>query len=192
MRTAALSMLVLVATSSTALGDDAAVPHAPPARTWSGGLKVGYMFEGDAYLDNAFFEGDIEIGGGLVAVGSVDAVMAPRFSAGAFALLAFVEGTTIATVGATLKGRFRVSPAIEVRPGLALGYQSIVDDNNSFSTTKGFDIGAFLEVAFPRGNGRSEWLLEAGFITQPIGGSSEDTVTFGPIFYVGVGLGWGN
>jgi hypothetical protein len=186
-------LAALAALPTTALAGDApAEPAAePPAstRTYNLGAKGAYLMPGTISVD-ANSSSEFETDGGPSALLTIDGLVAPRLSIGAFAFAASIDEATIRTLGATIKGRFPASPTIEIRPGLAFGYQKIAADGTSGIT--GFDMGGFVELAIRRAGSRTEWLLEAGFITQPVGGNDDVDVTFGPMFYVGAGIGFGN
>jgi hypothetical protein len=187
------SAVALAAIGATAAAETAPIPAPlPPAAavepTWNVGAKAGMLMPGEVYVDAGSFEGEVETDAGFAAMLGADAMVAPRLSIGGFGFAASFDDATILTFGGTIKGRFRPSGTMQVRPGLAVGYQTI-DYDGSDSTT-GFDLGGFVEVALPRAGSRTEWLFEAGFITQPSGGNEEIELTFGPIFYLSAGVGF--
>ena len=181
-----ITSAALVATALVHLPDTASAG----TRTWNLGAKGGYLFPGTATVDAGDFAGEMETEGGLAISLTGDALVAPRLSIGGFAFAAALDDVTVTTLGATIKGRFAASPTVELRPGIALGYQKIDVDGADGLT--GLDVGGFVELAIPRPGSQTEWLVEVGFITQPAGGNSEADVTFGPILYVAAGIGYGN
>jgi hypothetical protein len=192
MKQLAITLFALGITASAAAAETvpAPPPPVPAERTWSVGGKLGYLMSGDAYVDSGSFEGEVETGSGAAVVVSADAMVAPRLSVGGFAFAATPDDVRILTFGGTIKARFHAAPAIQIRPGAAVGYQTI--DIEGADSTKGFDLGAFVEVAHVVPGRRLEWLLELGFITQPSGGNADIDLSFGPIFYVAGGVGFGN
>mgnify|MGYP001567062012 FL=1 len=92
------------------------------------------------------------------------------------------------TIGAKIKGMFQVG-TVGLRPGLALGYQITSTDAVSEDAT-GMDVAALFEVHVPI---KANWSFvgELSFDTQPSGGNSDAEVTWGPIFFVTAGVGYG-
>jgi hypothetical protein len=189
----ALIASITAATAGIAAAETATTPTAEAPRSWNIGAKAGLLLPGSVYVDAYSFEGDVDTDAGAAVTVNVDAMVAPRLSVGLFGFFATSEDElgadlAIATLGGTIKARFAASERVEVRPGLALGYQRIERDPAS---TTGFDIGAFVEIAVPRAGSRTEWLFEGGFITQPTGGDEYIDLSFGPILYITAGIGYG-
>ncbi len=175
-----------------------APPPAEPTESWDLALKAGVLMPGSVYVEIA--DRDFDTSAGPLFLASVDAVVAPKLSLGAFLLHARPSvtvlgddyGGTITTFGATIKGRFGKPGAIQFRPGIALGYQLIgsSESNSGLDDVKGFDVGGLFEVSIPTG-GSLRVPLEVGFISQPAGGNSDTDLTFSPIFYLAAGIEFG-
>ena len=154
-------------------------------QSWNLGLKGGIFFPGEVYVNPPDDYFDTEMGW-LINI-SADAMVAPKLSMGGFFLHVnttdeyFEEDVGINTFGVTLKARFRLASGIQIRPGVAIGYQ-LINGEELFEDVKGLEVGAVFEIAKPLGSGRAI-LGELGFITQPSGGNEDIDMTFGPIFF---------
>jgi hypothetical protein len=161
---------------------------------WNLTLKGGPLFPGTVTIDPG---GDVDTDMGWLLNAYIDAMVAPKLSFGGFLLLAGTNasgggkdsGATVATLGMTVKGRFKLQSGLQLRPGLAFGYQMISGD--AFDGVKGLDIGGIFEVVKPLANNKNALVGEVGFITQPAGGNSDADVTFGPIIYFAFGYEFG-
>lgn len=164
---------------------------------WDFTFKGGLVMPGGVTIDPP--GRDFDTGMGWLVNAYYDAVVAPKLSVGAFLMLAGSSvtvlgddyGVTITTLGATMKGRFTLSNGMQLRPGLAVGYQMINTDAPSSDGTKGLDVGGIFEVVKPFANSKNALVGELGFFTQPSGGNSDVDVTFGPIFYFAFGYQFG-
>jgi hypothetical protein len=156
----------------------------------SSDVAIGFM--GGALFPGSISIGDIQPDTGLGLVGrlAVDAMVAPKLSAGAYALFASTgfQNTDVGAraygFGATLKGHFALG-AGEIRPGLTVAFQ--LSDVDGGDLAKGLGVGAILECAYPVAP-RMNLLLHTGFLSQPAGGTSDVDVTWAPIFYFATGI----
>ena len=136
--------------------------------------------------------GSIDTKVGWVVRAAGDAMIVPKLSLGAYALLGSTSsdpggiGATIWGFGGTIKGHFRVQ-SIQLRAGLAVAFQLESADVPGSETSKGFGIAPVLEAAIPIAN-TLNLLVQASFISQPAGGNSQADVTWAPIVYFAVGL----
>ncbi|MCA9597771.1 MAG: hypothetical protein KC776_30875 [Myxococcales bacterium] len=174
-------------------------PYAAPTDpTWSLGLKAGVLVPGSVYVKE--LDRNLDTSMGPLALASIDGIVAPKLSLGAFLLHARPSldvggddlSTAITTLGATIKARFGDPQAIQFRPGIAFGYQLIdlTEGDDDFDVIKGFDIGGLFEVSIPTGSSLRV-PIELGFISQPVGGNDQTDVTFSPIFYLAAGVEFG-
>ncbi|MCX5754261.1 MAG: hypothetical protein NTW97_11600 [Candidatus Krumholzibacteria bacterium] len=162
---------------------------------WNLTFKGGPLIPGTVTIDPP--GGDVDTDMGWLLNAYIDAMVAPKLSFGGFLLLAGTSasgggtdsGATVATLGATVKGRFTLQNGMQLRPGLAIGYQMISGD--AFDGVKGLDVGGIFEIVKPLANNKNALVGEVGFITQPAGGNSDADVTFGPIFYLAFGYEFG-
>ena len=162
---------------------------------WNFTFKGGPLLPGTVNIDPPGADVDTDMGWLLNAY--IDALVAPKLSFGGFLLLAGTSasgggtdsGATVATLGMTMKGRFILQNGMQLRPGLAIGYQMISGD--AFDGVKGLDVGGIFEVVKPLANKNTALVGELGFITQPSGGNNDADVTFGPIFYFAFGYEFG-
>ena len=163
------------------------------AKSWYAAVKGGFLMDGEAHVSGDF-EGDVDTNSGTMLLLSADSIMAPKLSVGAFLLYAQsgIEGedASIMTLGGTLKARFAFG-TFQLRPGLALGYQTINPDSSAAAAdSTGLDVGFGCEASFPI-NPKLNFVGEVGFITQPAGGNDDVEFTFGPIWYVVGGVEFG-
>lgn len=164
---------------------------------WDFTFKGGLLMPGGVTIDPPGWSFDT--GTGWLVNAYFDAMVAPKLSIGAFLMLAGPSvtvlgddyGVTVTTLGATMKGRFTLQNGMQLRPGLAIGYQMINTDAPGAEGTKGLGVGGLFEVVKPLANVKNALVGELGFITQPSGGNSDVDVTFGPIFYLAFGYQFG-
>ena len=186
-------ILVIIAVILIALS----VPGSSPAYDWNKeqyefGVKLGMIFEGEVYMDppDQYFDTDA----GFMFALRADAVVTPKMSAGVFlhqisnATGAGDEMTTTA-IGGSLKVRLTMSPDLQLRPGLTIGYNMICGDAFQEDAT-GLELGAFLEAALHLQDGHMV-TGELGFVSQPAGGNSDIDMTYGPTFYLLAGYAFG-
>ena len=163
-------------------------------QTWNFTFKGGLLLPGSVTVEGY----DFDTGTGWLLNAHFDGYVAPKLSIGAFLMLAGPSvtvygddyGANITTIGATLKGRFTTQSGLQLRPGIAFGYQMTSSDAYSDNVT-GLDVGGFLEVAKPLKGGKNALVGELGFMTQPSGGNEDADVTWGPIFYLAFGYEFG-
>ena len=154
-------------------------------------VKAGLLMEGEMYADPPDEYSDTD--SGLMFQLNLETMLAEKLSAGVFYLRASTgsrgDSATINTYGVTLKAHINRNSNVRIRPGIAIGYQTIDLDFEGDNIT-GLDISGFIEVAFSK-VGKNDLIVELGFITQPAGGNKDADVTFGPIFYVTGGMSFG-
>jgi len=154
-------------------------------------IKAGLLMEGEMYADppDEYYDTD----SGLMFQLNLETMLAEKLSAGVFYLRAstgaYEEKATINTYGVTLKAHINRNSNVRIRPGIAIGYQTI-DLGFGGDDITGLDIGGFIEVAFSK-IGENDLIAELGFITQPAGGNKDSDVTFGPILYITGGMSFG-
>lgn len=183
-----LLCLVLVALSISA--------GSAQEKSWNFTIKGGLMLPGAVTVSPPGW--DFDTGTGYLLNAYFDAMVAPKLSIGAFMMLAgpsvtvegYDYGTTVTTLGATIKGRFTLQNGMQLRPGLALGYQMTSSDAYDDNVT-GLDVGGIFEVVKPLKGSMNALVGELGFITQPSGGNADADVTWGPIFYLAFGYEFG-
>ncbi len=155
-------------------------------------LKAGMLFEGEFYSDppDAYFATD----SGLMLQLNLETMLAEKMSAGVLYSRANTavsnDDTVINTYGVTLKAHINPDKAIKIRPGIAIGYQTIEFDSSQSDNIKGLGIGAFIELLFSNIAG-VDVVTELGFITQPAGGNEDIDLTFAPIMYLTGGINFG-
>ena len=169
------------------------VLHAEPGGLgWDFGIKVGYLLEGEITVSNDAGSDTIGTDSGLLLTGHADAPLGEKIYGGLYALYAqsgaYDEDATVFDIGLSLKARFPVGTS-EIRVGPVLAYQVISVSYEGVDDTEGLNVGAVFDVAFPMTD-TLNGIAELGFISQPSGGNEDVEATFGPIFYLAVGLGF--
>lgn len=152
------------------------------------GAEVGGLFAGTVHVKSASL--DTEAGPFASVWGELIAGGVFSFGFAGIAASSMVEDVSTATIldfAATLKGRISVARALQIRPGITLGYQRISSD---LGAAEGFDPGLTVSLAY-RTSDTMAFVLDGGFISQPVGGTGDATVTFAPIGYAAFGVEFG-
>ncbi|MDH4164615.1 MAG: porin family protein [Nitrospirota bacterium] len=156
-------------------------------------VKLGMVLESEVYIDppDRYFDTDA---GTMLAI-RADAVVSPKLSVGGFfhqITNSTGAGDDITTnaIGGTMKYRANLTPDLQLRPGVSLGYNFLITSDAFRNDATGLEIGAFLEAAYHLRDGH---MLngEIGFVTQPAGGNSDIDMTYGPTWYLLVGYAFG-
>ncbi len=163
-------------------------------QTWNFGFHGGILFPGPGEL-NVDPGGDYAIDPGFVFGTEIDGYVAPKLSVGfkyifsSTSLSDFDESASYHTLAATFKARFNAGEKLQIRPGIAFGYNRGVYDD--YDGSNGMDVGFILQGAYSMGNGKAI-LGEFGFISQPVGGNDDYDIAFPPIMYFTIGYEFGN
>jgi hypothetical protein len=96
---------------------------------------------------------------------------------------------TVTSFGLTLKSNFSLSPSVDLRLGIGIGYQmTAADDLGEFGENiKGFDLAPISEIIIQMENGMTALMSISGF-SQPSGGNEVADVSWSPIIFVTGGL----
>jgi hypothetical protein len=133
---------------------------------------------------------------GFSANAGVDYAVAPKFSAGLVVQYSSVNlseldvGAQTVGAGVSLKVLLGDPKAIHFKVGANLLYQLNSVDVPEADGASGLGVGALVEVLKPM-SPTLDLVGQVGFITQPSGGNDSADVTWGPIFFVGVGAAFG-
>lgn len=96
---------------------------------------------------------------------------------------------TMFEFGLSAKFKIPLSEKMCIRPGLGLGRRSFSSDTEAADNVIG--LGANLSCEFQYEITPSfALILEAGFLSQPLGGNTDYSVTFPPIWYLAAGIGF--
>jgi hypothetical protein len=97
------------------------------------------------------------------------------------------SGISMILVGGCVKGRFYPAEGVALKPAVGLSFLQSFSDSPD-ARMKGIVVNAACEVEHPITR-TLNGVLEAGFAAQPYGGVQDIAyITFGPIFYVMIGL----
>ncbi|MFO0584167.1 MAG: hypothetical protein U0229_17980 [Anaeromyxobacter sp.] len=137
-----------------------------------------------------------DTGVGLGANLGLDYRVAPRLSAGLVAqytattLTELDVGAKAAGLGASLKVLLGDPRAIHFKVGVNVLYQLDWIDAKGADDAHGLGLGLLVEGLYPVAP-RSSLVGQLGFVTQPSGGNPSAEVTWGPLFFLGVGVAFG-
>jgi hypothetical protein len=163
--------------------------EASPSVSFS--MKVGPLFNGP---------GKVSVGGvgefstkvSPLIKADIDGILVPKLSMGASVILGsigseeFDESASYMSVGMTIKPRFNISDEVQIRPGMLIGYNYMNHDKWQ-DNSNGLNVGFQLEISryLPSG---FMFVGEFGFISQPVGGTPQNTIQFPPILYMMFGI----
>ncbi len=165
-------------------------------RNYDIGLTAGFWLPGTVSVHNDLMSDDFDKDAGLILKGFADMYIVPRFAIGAFAsyskstLTVYGEPVDAAMyeAGIAFKPRFLLSPTVALKPGFNFGYRGMsAPDLGGDSDGDGMALDISAELQFDRFEGFLPH-LEAGFLTQPVGGTDDVWISWAPIFYLGVGI----
>ena len=99
------------------------------------------------------------------------------------------DGITMLEIGGGLKARLRIVDGLYLKPGVSAGFRMTLSDSPD-ARAYAVGVNGGLELWYEIARGFSVF-LDAGLLAQPFGGVPEVTLMdFGPLFYVGGGVGF--
>lgn len=152
-------------------------------------IKAGGLFSGKVNVEGF----DVDTKMSPIFKAEIDGIIVPKLSMGAYLLYSPLgiedvdEKFNTLSIGLTLKPRFTVNESVQIRPGLAVGYNRINNDDFMDDPSKGLNVGFQLEV-MKAINEKTGIVGELGFFSQPAGGNDDVEITFAPIVYLMVGI----
>lgn len=170
---------------------------AAPDNGFQVGLELGmWLSGGDVSVDddgsNVYI--DLQKESNFMFRGFLDLYATKYFQPGIFLNYApsvTYEDTTIEQsmieYGFSFKFKIPVNETACVRPGLGIGSRSFSSDTSSADGMKGLGINFSCEVQFEVSKSAA-FILETGFLSQPVGGNSDYTMQFPPIWYLSAGM----
>jgi hypothetical protein len=174
-------------------------------KSYEMGIAGGLLFSGDVYV--SLYGDDVERNSNLVLRAFIDSYVVPKLAVGAYLAYSTLNldedieigfwgddeeynieksGISVVEIGGAIKPRFVVSPRFAIKPGLNIGYRKFFGETD-FSTWQALGINGSCEFQY-RINDTYIIYQETGFVSQPTGGNVDTDVTFGPTFYVLLGL----
>ncbi len=97
------------------------------------------------------------------------------------------SGISLVVIGGCVKGRLDATERLFVKPAIGWSYLQTFSESPD-ARMRGFVVTASCEAGYPLPNGLSA-VAELGLAAQPYGGVKDIAyVTFGPIFYLVVGI----
>jgi sRNA-binding regulator protein Hfq len=156
-------------------------------------IEAGLLLTGPGKINVGGYEMEPEISP-LVKM-DVDGILVPKLSMGVSAIFGLMnvdgydESSNYMSIGGTIKPIFNAGTDMQIKPGLFVGYNYIMNDN-MLNNSDGLNVGFILQFAkgLPSGKG---FVGEFGFISQPVGGDGYVDISFPPVFYIMVGFEFG-
>ncbi len=158
-------------------------------RTFGLSALGGYLLSGKVSVEG----NEVDTTSGYVLRAALDGYLIPRLSMGA----TFIYGHTslkdadvamnLKALGGTIKGHFGDPLGLQVRAGLAVGYQMETVDIPDTDDVHGLGVAPVVEVAIPVSR-QLNAIVHGSFLSQPSGGDGNIDVTWAPIVYFGAGI----
>ena len=151
-------------------------------------VSGGFLLPGEAYVEEGDFYPETDLSP-MVSF-SFDSYQSPTLGFGVFLNAASLsvegEGGTMFTLGGAIKPRWMVGAAKDytLDIGLLIGYRSVSSDEFNDSI-EGLALNCLIELTKP--SATRDLIFSLGFISQPTGGNEDITVTWAPIFHIGIG-----
>lgn len=152
-------------------------------------VSGGILLPGEAYVEEWDVYPEIDMSP-MVSL-SYDSYQVPSLGFGVFlnAASLSVEGEsgTMITLGGAVKPRWMVGAAKDhtLDVSLGIGYRSVSSDELDDSI-QGLALNCLIELTKPMVT--RDLIFSFGFISQPTGGNEDITVTWAPIFHLGIGI----
>jgi hypothetical protein len=157
------------------------------------GISLGIWLPGTILIEGY----DVDKDGSLLLRLIADYYVAPRLAVGAYFNTSsgkLEESVAFSTweIGMAFKPRFVLSDELALKPGLGIGYRSGVAKYGGYSSPDidGFAVNGGVELQYHLGTGPIPF-VELGFLSQPVGGTSQIDIVWAPIFYLSAGVGYG-
>lgn len=165
--------------------------EAPTA--FSANFKVGLQFPGPGQPNIGGYEAELKTSTFIKT--DIDGILVPKFSMGLYfcytpmKIEEYDGSNNFFSVGMTIKPRFSIPGGVQIRPGVAIGYNHIKNDD-MVDPSNGLNVGFQIEVSKQIQNGLGI-VGEFGFFSQPVGGDGNIDITFPPVLYLCVGIEFG-
>lgn len=164
--------------------------------SFTANVKGGLLLASNDNIEVSDFDMTLDSKTSPFLKADLDAILMPKLSMGVYALFTPIgikdsdSKGNLFSFGGTIKPRFTLSSGLQVRPGIAIGYNSLTSEDFD-DPSKGLNVGFQLELA-KKVNDKLGIVGEFGFITQPVGGIKDVTdITYAPIFYLCLGIEFG-
>jgi hypothetical protein len=157
--------------------------------SYSLNFKVGGLFAGKVNVGGL----DIDTKMSPILKADLDGILMPKLSMGGYLLFTPVgiedldEKFNTLSLGLTIKPRFALNDGLQLRPGVAIGYTRISNDDVTDDPSSGLNVGFQVEL-MKAINEKTGIVGEFGFISQPAGGTGDVEVTFTPTIYLMIGI----
>ncbi|WP_146049328.1 autotransporter domain-containing protein [Alkalispirochaeta sphaeroplastigenens] len=171
------------------------IAASPQDATGEVGFSVGRWFPGDIKLDDE----NLEARSTVLLRGYLDMYVFSQLSVGMYVAATWGElreageadykGNSFDTTefGGALKARYFLTETFSLRPGLQFGYRRITIDEVS-DDPRGVALNGTLEAQYHFPSGAIPY-VDLGFMSQPFGGNRQWDLTWGPRFYLALGIG---
>lgn len=164
-------------------------------RTFAVSAQIGTNFGGTVTGEQHGHSQDYGLKNGFVGLTRLDLHVVQRFTMGVYGQVLRAKTKSdhdmgVNGVGLSLIGRFGAPTRTHLRLGMLVGYQGNTTDVEVAKGSRGLGLGAIGELAVPVAPGGA-LLAHVSFLTQPIGGNGDVSLTFGPVWYAAVGAEFG-
>jgi hypothetical protein len=164
-------------------------------RTFAVSAQIGTNFGGTVTGEQHGHSQDYGLKSGFVGLTRLDLHVVQRFTMGVYGQVLRAKTKAdhdmgVNGLGLSLIGRFGAPTRTHLRLGMLVGYQGNTTDVEAAKGSRGLGLGALTELAIPVAPGGA-LLAHVSFLTQPIGGNGDVSLTFGPVWYAAVGAEFG-
>jgi hypothetical protein len=168
----------------------------PVDKSYEFGISAGIWFAGgDVSFDNDPYFIDAQKTNSFLMKAFLDAYAGPHVAIGIYGHFAPTVGydETSSTqrmleFGFAVKPRFVINNTIALKPGLGIGYRRYSSSEKTADSIQAMGANFMMEVQFLTISPVFTPYFEFGFLAQPVGGNSDWSMTFPPIWYAMVGV----
>jgi hypothetical protein len=161
-----------------------------PVKTYEFGFSAGlWLSGGDVSVDSDPVYVDLQKESSFMLKGYLDSIITPRFCIGLFGHYVpsiTYENSTVEQsmfeIGFAIKPRFTLSDTVILKPGLGIGYRKYSSDEKTADNMQALGTNFSCELQFVSKSFTP--YIEVGFLAQPVGGNSDWSMDFPPIWYV--------
>jgi hypothetical protein len=158
------------------------------------GVSAGVWFAGgDVSVDSDPYYNDFQKDNSFLMKGYLDSIITPKFCIGMYMHYApsvtyentYIEQSMI-EFGFAIKPRFVLNDTVVLKPGLGIGYRKYYSDSKTADNMQALGTNFSCEIQFV--SKKFTPYVEVGFLAQPVGGNSDWSMDFPPIWYLMGGI----
>jgi hypothetical protein len=158
------------------------------------GFSAGvWLSGGDVSVDSDPYYNNFQKDNSFLMKGYIDSIITPKFCIGLYMQYApsvtyqntYIEQSMV-EFGFAFKPRFVINENIAIKPGLGIGYRKYYSDSKSADNMQALGTNLSCEIQFT--SKKFMPYVEFGFLAQPVGGNSDWSMSFPPIWYLMGGI----